>query len=210
MLLHWPTVLVDFSLILSGQCAYKVGSWSYHHESLINFDSNWAKATLHPLFPLILCSWKDQKNSIIEVICNLIYLETLITTWRSATLLKFSEKNFLKENKGSDGIFENISFVEMESSKLINYSASMCWTGEGTMILEPSPLNGTQKRWGGCPKLMIFQLHFHWWLTIDTIYWTKGDTLSRRSCTRLPTSATNVLKHKLDIKHRSLHAMFMN
>jgi hypothetical protein len=29
---------------------------------------------------------------------------------------------FLKENKESDEIFENISFVEMESSKLINYS----------------------------------------------------------------------------------------
>jgi hypothetical protein len=36
--------------------------------------------------------------------------------------LKFSEeknKN-LKENKESDGIFGNISFVEMESSNLIN------------------------------------------------------------------------------------------
>jgi hypothetical protein len=29
---------------------------------------------------------------------------------------------FLKENKESDEIFENISFVEMDSSKLINYS----------------------------------------------------------------------------------------
>jgi len=29
---------------------------------------------------------------------------------------------FLKENKESYEIFENISFVEMESSKLLNYS----------------------------------------------------------------------------------------
>jgi hypothetical protein len=31
------------------------------------------------------------------------------------------KKKFLKENKKSDRIFENISFVEIESSKLINY-----------------------------------------------------------------------------------------
>jgi hypothetical protein len=30
----------------------------------------------------------------------------------------------MNENKESDGIFENISFVEMEFSKLVNYSTS--------------------------------------------------------------------------------------
>jgi len=37
-------------------------------------------------------------------------------------MLKFSKNQkyiFLKENKECDGIFENISFVEMKSSKLI-------------------------------------------------------------------------------------------
>jgi hypothetical protein len=32
----------------------------------------------------------------------------------------------MNENKKSDKFFENISFVEMESSKLINYSTNMC------------------------------------------------------------------------------------
>jgi hypothetical protein len=32
----------------------------------------------------------------------------------------------LKENKEIDGIFENISFVKMESSKIIIYSTNMC------------------------------------------------------------------------------------
>jgi hypothetical protein len=37
-------------------------------------------------------------------------------------MLKFSEIFFLKESKESNGIFERIyPFVEMESSKLINY-----------------------------------------------------------------------------------------
>jgi hypothetical protein len=35
-------------------------------------------------------------------------------------LIKKIRNFFGKENKKSDGIFENISFVEMESSKLIN------------------------------------------------------------------------------------------
>jgi len=32
----------------------------------------------------------------------------------------------LKENKESDEIFRNISFIKMESSKSINYSTNMC------------------------------------------------------------------------------------
>jgi hypothetical protein len=48
--------------------------------------------------------------------------------------LFFLETFFLKENKESDGVFVNISFVEMESSKLINYSTNMCWSDEGTML----------------------------------------------------------------------------
>jgi hypothetical protein len=49
-------------------------------------------------------------------------------------MLKFSLKKyyfstnifFLKENEESDGIFENISFFRMESSKPINYLTKMC------------------------------------------------------------------------------------
>ncbi len=45
-------------------------------------------------------------------------------------MLKFFTKKrgifFVNENKESDRIFENISFVEMESSKLINYLTNMC------------------------------------------------------------------------------------
>jgi len=37
-------------------------------------------------------------------------------------------------NKKSDRIFENISFVEMESSKLINYLTNMCWSDQGTTL----------------------------------------------------------------------------
>jgi hypothetical protein len=52
------------------------------------------------------------------------------STWASSTLiilfseiLNFSKrkKKTVKENTESDGIFGNISFVEMESLKLINY-----------------------------------------------------------------------------------------
>ncbi len=46
----------------------------------------------------------------------------------------FLETFFLKENKESDGIFVNISFVEIESSKLINYLTNMCWSDKGTML----------------------------------------------------------------------------
>jgi hypothetical protein len=35
-------------------------------------------------------------------------------------MLKFSLKKILKENEESDGIFGNVSFVEMESSELID------------------------------------------------------------------------------------------
>jgi hypothetical protein len=38
----------------------------------------------------------------------------------------FREKKNSERNKESDGIFESTSFVEMEFSKLINYSTNMC------------------------------------------------------------------------------------
>ncbi len=41
-----------------------------------------------------------------------------------------SEIFFLKENKGSDEIFEKIPLVKMESSKLINYPPNMCRIGQ--------------------------------------------------------------------------------
>lgn len=58
------------------------------------------------------------------------------------------EQIFVKENEGSSGVFENVLFFEMESSKLFNYladdlklSLSMAWnlgfnyvTGESTLI----------------------------------------------------------------------------
>ncbi len=37
-----------------------------------------------------------------------------------------TSKCFSIQNKEFDGISENISFVEMELSKLINYSTNMC------------------------------------------------------------------------------------
>lgn len=44
------------------------------------------------------------------------------------------EQIFVKENEGSSGVFENVLFFEMESSKLFNYladdlklSLSMAW-----------------------------------------------------------------------------------
>jgi hypothetical protein len=46
------------------------------------------------------------------------------------------QKNNLKENKESDEMFENISFVEIESSVLINYSTNMCRSDQGATILE--------------------------------------------------------------------------
>ncbi len=36
-------------------------------------------------------------------------------------MLKFSKKKTLKENKKSNETFENMSFIKMESSTLINY-----------------------------------------------------------------------------------------
>jgi hypothetical protein len=38
----------------------------------------------------------------------------------------FPKKKILKENKESDEIFENISFVEMEFSKLVMFLTNMC------------------------------------------------------------------------------------
>jgi endonuclease III len=45
------------------------------------------------------------------------------------------EKIILKENKEFDRIFENISFIEMKSSNLINYSRNMCQIDQGTRVL---------------------------------------------------------------------------
>jgi hypothetical protein len=42
---------------------------------------------------------------------------------------------FLKDNEKSDEIFENISFFEIEHSKLINCWTNMHWNGQGIMIL---------------------------------------------------------------------------
>jgi hypothetical protein len=41
------------------------------------------------------------------------------------------------ENEKFDGILENILFVKMKSSKLINYSTDMCPSGQGTIVLIP-------------------------------------------------------------------------
>jgi hypothetical protein len=40
----------------------------------------------------------------------------------------------LNENTKYDGIFENTSFVKMESSKLIIYLTNMCQSGQGIMV----------------------------------------------------------------------------
>jgi uncharacterized membrane protein len=41
----------------------------------------------------------------------------------------------LKESKQPDEIVGNISFLKMESWKLINYLTNMCLSGQGTSIL---------------------------------------------------------------------------
>jgi hypothetical protein len=46
-------------------------------------------------------------------------------------IISFKSKKILKENSGYLRIF---SFVEMNVSKLINYSTDMCWNGQGTMV----------------------------------------------------------------------------
>ncbi len=54
-------------------------------------------------------------------------------------MLKTSPKNseifFGKENKESNGKFDDISFVEMESSKWINYLTNMGQSDKGTTIV---------------------------------------------------------------------------
>lgn len=54
-------------------------------------------------------------------------------------MLKTSPKSskvfFVKETKKSNGIFEDISFIEMESSKWINYSTNMGRSDKGTTIV---------------------------------------------------------------------------
>jgi hypothetical protein len=47
---------------------------------------------------------------------------------------KKSKLFVLKENSKFDEIFENISFVKMDSSKSINYLTNMCLSGQGTTI----------------------------------------------------------------------------
>jgi len=46
----------------------------------------------------------------------------------------FNKKKILKETKKFHGIFGHISFVEIESSKVINYLTNMCWTGQGIVV----------------------------------------------------------------------------
>jgi hypothetical protein len=59
-------------------------------------------------------------------------LQTLIILL--SEMLKFSRNYFfLKENKESNGIFEYISFVEMEFSKLINYPTNMSPNHQGEL-----------------------------------------------------------------------------
>ncbi len=43
---------------------------------------------------------------------------------------------FLQGKIKSDGIFENISHIKMESLKLISYSRNMFGDGQGTMVFE--------------------------------------------------------------------------
>ncbi len=45
---------------------------------------------------------------------------------------KFSTKKIRNENLKYDGMFENLLFVEMESSKCIIYLTNMCCNGQGT------------------------------------------------------------------------------
>jgi len=47
---------------------------------------------------------------------------------------KFQE-TFQRENKRSNGILGNISFVEMEFSILINYLTNMCQSGQDTIVV---------------------------------------------------------------------------
>jgi hypothetical protein len=49
--------------------------------------------------------------------------------------IKFPEIFFWKENKGLDGIFGTISFVEMNLSKLINYLTNMFQIGPCTRVV---------------------------------------------------------------------------
>ncbi len=86
-----------------------------------------------------------------------------------------SEKIILKENKKFDRIFENISFTEMKSSNLINYSTNMCQIDQGTMVLVIAH-----------PKKMrrYDKLHnIHWLCELDELS-SKGDFFS--SCVIAP------------------------
>jgi hypothetical protein len=49
--------------------------------------------------------------------------------------------------------FGNISFVEMDSSKLINYLTNVCWTDQGITIIDLT-IRGTRV------KLQIAQISF--------------------------------------------------
>ncbi len=42
---------------------------------------------------------------------------------------------FLKKEEEYDGNVGNKPFIEMESSKSINYLINMCWSSQGTMVI---------------------------------------------------------------------------
>jgi hypothetical protein len=51
-------------------------------------------------------------------------------------IISSKSKNIVKNNSEYLGIL--IPFVEMNFSKLINYSTDMCWNGQGTMVYNVS------------------------------------------------------------------------
>jgi len=63
-----------------------------------------------------------------------IYLGTNYIVFRNVDF--FSEIIFSTGKKESDGIFENISRIKMESLKLISYLRNMFGDDQGTMAFE--------------------------------------------------------------------------
>ncbi len=51
---------------------------------------------------------------------------------RISKIISSKSKNVVKDNSE---YFRNISFVEMNSSKLIKYAKDMCWNGQGTIMV---------------------------------------------------------------------------
>jgi hypothetical protein len=68
-------------------------------------------------------------------------------------MLILNKKN-VKEIKESDGILENITFVGMESSKLINYSTNMCGSGQGPKVVNRCTIFSS-------PRWMVILLQHH-------------------------------------------------